>query len=177
MKENEINILMNLIKKKGIDPNDGSVTEHIIEGSNNYNPNGQGGYNDENKMPDLNVSIIEKVDNQPKKPVYSSKWEKMNIPDEILGNREKAFEMFKTNYQSTQAFEDNKDLLKEKIKSAKTLGQEVGIHRNKINEHKNEIEQIRKEMAVQGLINMDDEVPENPREIELRAKIELEKKN
>jgi len=35
MKENEINILMNLIKKNGINPNDGSLKEIVLGHSNN----------------------------------------------------------------------------------------------------------------------------------------------
>jgi len=76
-------------------------------------------------MPDLNESVIEtkerveKVEKPVRQPVNASKWEKLNIPDEVLLNKEKAFELFKTNYQSTQAFEDNKNLLKDKIKEAK----------------------------------------------------------
>lgn len=49
-------------------------------------------------------------------------------------------------------------------------------HRSKINTHKTEIEKIRSELAVQGIINMDEEVSEDPKEIELRSKIEDEKK-
>jgi len=112
-----------------------------------------------------------------RKPHYAGKWDKLNISDEDLMNRDKAFEAFKVGYQSTQSFEDNKNLLKEKIKEAKVLGQEVAQHRSKINTYKTEIEKIRSELAVQGIINMDDEVSEDPKEIELRGKIEDEKKS
>lgn len=36
MKENEINLLMNLIKKNGINPNDGSLKEITMGGNNTY---------------------------------------------------------------------------------------------------------------------------------------------
>jgi len=139
--------------------------------------------NNENKMPDLllNESAIDIKDtnnnSRPlKQPINASKFDKMNIPDTVLLDKEKAFELFKSNYQSTQAFEDNKNLLKEKIKDAKNFGQDVAQHRTKINDFKNEIEKIRRDMAAQGLINMDEEVNESPKETELRLKIENEKK-
>lgn len=175
MKENEINVLMGLVKKKGLN-SDGAMVEQVIA---DIQHNNQG---DENKMPDLNESAIGLVQEKqqaqhPKRQVQNAKWDRLNLPDEVLADREKAFAVFKDSYNNSQAFEDNKTQLKDKIKSAKSLGQEVAMHRTRINDHKSSIEKIRRELAVQGLINMDDEVNESPEEAQLRIKIEDEKKS
>lgn len=184
MKENEINLLMNLIKKNGINPNDGTLKEVVLgngnssSNNNNYSPTKVYSKNDDDCNDKENQEHADLRAERPvKKPAFQSKWDKLNITDDELMNRDRAFEVFKTNQQSTQAFEDNKNLLKEKIKEAKNLGGEVAQHRSKINNQKTDIEKIRSELAVQGIINMEDEVSEDPKEIELRSKIENEKKD
>jgi len=97
MKENEINILMNLIKKNGINPNDGSLKEIVLGNSNNNstptkNQNNNDYYDKENQEHEDLRSKQKMV-----KPAFQSKWDKLNISDEELLNRDKAFEVFKTN--------------------------------------------------------------------------------
>jgi len=97
MKENEINILMSLIKKKGINV-DGAISEQVLGGGSslmNDNLN-EIKYEEEKKMPDLNESVITNKNEINQRPTYKKK-DKIQVSDEILMNKEKAFDFYKTN--------------------------------------------------------------------------------
>ncbi|KAK3576776.1 hypothetical protein CHS0354_014591 [Potamilus streckersoni] len=96
----------------------------------------------------------------------------------ILGDmsigRQEAFEIFRRDYEHNDAIEENKQALKERYASAKALGEFVNRSRSQINHIKAQIEHHRMQMAMQGLV--DDNNPE-PDEVEqqLRKEMEAEK--
>ncbi|XP_029448789.1 kinesin-like protein KIF6 isoform X2 [Rhinatrema bivittatum] len=96
--------------------------------------------------------------------------------DMSLG-RQEAFEIFKRDYADSVTIEDNKQLLKQRFAEAKCLGEKVNEERNKINQLKGEIEQRRMQRAAFGVTSASGEKNEaDPVEEELRRQIEEEKK-
>jgi len=83
---------------------------------------------------------------------------------EDLADRTKAFELFRKSYRKNEAMEDNRNILKEKYARGKALGQSVNDIRNQIKELTNQIEQIRKQNALRGLVDDNGEVIRTPEE-------------
>lgn len=77
---------------------------------------------------------------------------------EDLTDRAKAFEMFRKSYRKNEAMEENRQLLKEKFARGKQLGQQVNESRQLIKEYTNQIEQIRKQNAMRGLVDDNGEI-------------------
>ena len=94
----------------------------------------------------------------------------------LLADRNKAFEIFRKSYRKSEAIEENKLLLKDKFKQAKTLGRTVSECKKNISGFKSAIEKRRMERAVQGLSEGNDgEQLEDPQEDYLKSQIEREK--
>lgn len=113
----------------------------------------------------------------------------VNLTNEQLKDRAACFEIFRKSYRKNQALEENKEILKEKYARAKQLGAIVNNSRSEINRLKNQvkkhpkakiyyfqIEELRKEMGLQGLINNENEVRKHPDENRLTNEIEKQKK-
>lgn len=64
--------------------------------------------------------------------------------------------------------EDNRNILKEKYARGKALGQSVNDIRNQIKDLTNQIEQIRKQNALRGLVDDNGEVIRTPEENQLQ---------
>ena len=77
---------------------------------------------------------------------------------EDLADRAKAFEKFRKSYRKNEAMEDNRVLLKEKYSRGKHLGQQVNESRTLIKKYSSQIEEIRKQNAMRGLIDANGEI-------------------
>ena len=88
-----------------------------------------------------------------------------------LADRAKAFDMFRKSYRKNEAMEDNRLLLKEKYGRGKQLGQGVNQSRQLIKQYTGEIEQIRKQNAMRGLVDDNGEIIKTQEEEEKQAKI------
>lgn len=77
---------------------------------------------------------------------------------EDLADRAKAFEHFRKSYRKNEAMEDNRNLLKDKYARGKQLGQSVNVTRNEIKEFSNQIEAIRKQNALRGMVDENGEI-------------------
>ncbi|XP_061480894.1 kinesin-like protein KIF6 isoform X8 [Rhineura floridana] len=91
-----------------------------------------------------------------------------------LGHQE-AFEIFKRDYADSITIEDNKQLLKQRFAEAKSLGEKVNEIRNKINHLKGEITQRHMQKAAQAVVSPREMNEPDPVEEALRAQIEQEK--
>ncbi|XP_063958101.1 kinesin-like protein KIF6 [Lytechinus pictus] len=91
----------------------------------------------------------------------------------ILGDmtvgRQEAFEIFRRDYEHNLTIEENKHQLKERYGAAKSYGQGVNDCRQKINKVKREIEHRRMQLAMAG-----DIVAEEEDEVESNLRIQLE---
>jgi kinesin family protein 6/9 len=94
------------------------------------------------------------------------------ITAEQLQDRNKAFDVFRKSYRKNQAMEENKQLLKQKITQAKGLTDVINQARSRIEGIKNEIEQIRREYALQGLVDESNVPLEHPKEAGLGSELE-----
>jgi kinesin family protein 6/9 len=74
----------------------------------------------------------------------------LNDPN-LLADRNRYFEHFRKSYRKNEVIEENKLLLKERYDEAQTVGKTVNDSRAKINALKAQIEQLRVERAMQGL--------------------------
>lgn len=95
---------------------------------------------------------------------------------EDLADRARAFDMFRKSYRKNEAMEENRALLKDKYARGKELGNEVNESRNAIKALTNQIEQIRKENAMRGLVDpQSGEVLKTPEEEHLQGQINKHK--
>ena len=94
---------------------------------------------------------------------------------EQLQDRNKAFDVFRRSYRKNQAMEENKQLLKDKIQNAKNLTEVINSSRGRIEAIKNEIETLRRENALQGLVDRDNIPLEHPKEQQLSSELETQK--
>lgn len=99
----------------------------------------------------------------------------IEMTTEQLHDRNKAFEIFRKSYRKNEAMEDNKLLLKDKIQRAKDLTQIINNSRKSIEDIKNRIEALRRENAVQGLLDHNNVPLEHPMEESLRNQLERDK--
>ena len=94
---------------------------------------------------------------------------------EDLADRAKAFEHFRKSYRKNEAMEDNRNLLKEKYARGKSLGQSVNDIRNQIKELTNQIESIRKQNALRGMVDENGEIIRTAEENQLQQQIAQKK--
>ncbi|XP_074844663.1 kinesin-like protein KIF6 [Carettochelys insculpta] len=96
---------------------------------------------------------------------------------EMSLGRQEAFEIFKRDYVDSVTIEDNKQLLKQRFAEAKSLGEKLNEVRNKINHLKGEITQRHMQMAALGVASPEKLNESDPMEEKLREQIEEEKKS
>lgn len=88
----------------------------------------------------------------------------VKVTIEDLADRAKSFEMFRKSYRKNEAMEENRNLLKEKYARGKHLGTSVNNTRNAIKDLTNNIEQIRKQNAMRGMVDDNGEILSTPEE-------------
>lgn len=137
-REQEIQILVNMVKQLKRGKAEGNSSSALILGmdksaSNNNNNNNLP--EEKKKRPELKKEVggVELL---------------FCTPDNstLLEDPSKAFEWFQQRYHSgNKAMQENKDILREKYKEAKEISQQIQKSRSQINYFKNTIEQIRRE--------------------------------
>ena len=90
---------------------------------------------------------------------------------EDLADRAKSFEMFRKSYRKNEAMEENRALLKEKYGRGKQLGMSVNATRTQIKDLTNQIEQIRKQNALRGMVDDNGEIVRTDEEEALQLQI------
>ncbi|XP_013391269.1 kinesin-like protein KIF6 [Lingula anatina] len=101
---------------------------------------------------------------------------KAKILGDLSVGRQEAFEIYRRDYEHNQTIEDNKSTLKARYAEAKSLGELVNKSRKQINHIKSQIEHHRMTQAMQGLADPNNSEPDDI-EKELRIAIEEEKHN
>lgn len=71
---------------------------------------------------------------------------------QILADRDRSFDLFRTVYPKHQTIEDNKALLKSKYDEAKAVAEQVNAARSETNRLKQEIERVRVEVAMANIV-------------------------
>ncbi|XP_065488052.1 kinesin-like protein KIF6 [Caloenas nicobarica] len=175
-RDNEINILVNMLKKEKkraqealFQLNSASAGSTVLEQSLCVNL-------EEGQSPASSFSLKEAKDfssSVHRLPFLSRQTEgKMS-----LGCQE-AFEVFKQDHADSITIEDNKELLKQRFAEAKCLGEKLNEVRSKINHLKGEITQRHIQRAVLAVSSPSEELNTlDPVEEQLRTQIEEEKKS
>ncbi|XP_052275630.1 kinesin-like protein KIF6 isoform X2 [Dreissena polymorpha] len=100
------------------------------------------------------------------------------VKKKILGDmsvgRQEAFELFRRDYEHNDSIEENKQVLKQRYAEAKTLGEKVNKVRHNINHLKSQIEHHRMAIAMKGLSESQTLEPDEE-EVKLRHQMEAEK--
>jgi kinesin family protein 6/9 len=92
------------------------------------------------------------------------------LDQDLLLDRTKAFELFRRSYRKNEVIEENKATLKDKYAEAKDLAARINASKDKINNLKALIEQLRVEKAMQGILEGSGEGAE-----EEAARLEIER--
>lgn len=90
---------------------------------------------------------------------------------EDLADRAKAFDMFRKSYRKNEAMEENRALLKDKYARGKQLGANVNQTRQGIKDLTNQVEQIRKQNALRGMVDDNGELVRTEEEDQIQQRI------
>ncbi|NXW28674.1 KIF6 protein, partial [Phaetusa simplex] len=175
-RDNEINILVNMLKrekKKAQDAllqlNAASAGSKVLEQSVSINL-------EESQSPSSCFSLKEAKD-------FSSSVHRLPFISRQTGGKmslgcQEAFEVFKQEHADSVTIEDNKQLLKQRFAEAKCLGEKLNEVRNKISHLKREVTQRHIQRAALAVSNPSEELNTlDPVEEKLRKQIEEEKKS
>ncbi|XP_074092953.1 kinesin-like protein KIF6 isoform X2 [Macrotis lagotis] len=179
-RDNEINILVNMLKKEKKKVQDVFNLQNSSRGGTRQSltssPLG-GGPDDSSKA---SVSITTKHTQDGSSLDYRSGFHrrKTGKKEEMSLGRQEAFEIFKQDHADSITIEDNKQILRQRFSEAKALGESINEVRSKIGHLKEEINQ--RQMQRVALSITDNAVGEqelDPIEEKLRSKMEEEKKS
>ncbi|NWQ96249.1 KIF6 protein, partial [Burhinus bistriatus] len=175
-RDNEINILVNMLKKEKKKAQDSlfqlnaaSAGSTVLEQSLSINL-------EESQSFSNCFSLKEAKD-------FSSSVHRLPFLSKQTGGKmslgyQEAFEVFKQEHADRITVEDNKQLLKQRFAEAKCLGEKLNEVRNKINHLKGEITQRRIQRAALAVSSPSEELNTlDPVEEKLRMQIEEEKKS
>ena len=177
-RDNEIKILVNMVKQGKRIPGTPSLSGAEAKGRD--------GGEAESKHDRRNPNPINKEENRERIIQQLSEklvnGVKVCKEKEVLEDPQKAFLWFKERYPGNKAIEENKVILKKKYTAAKATGEMVNKARGNINYLKTTIEGLRRERAMEKMVEGGDEdegAEEGKGDDEeegMRAKIEREKK-
>eukprot|EP00762_Andalucia_godoyi_P002959 ANDGO_04112.mRNA.1 Kinesin-like protein KLP1 len=145
-RDNEINILVSMLKKKGAKT---TVSEACTQTSLNPGAPVSPSKPAPSSGSEPQESAFRSTSDAPV-PVGKPSMSVLSDPN-LLADRNKYFEMFRKSYRKNEMIEENKIALKTKYEEAQTEGKVVNDSRAKINHIKAQIEQLRVERAMQGL--------------------------
>lgn len=160
-RDNEIAILLNHLNKQKISENPGFTIEESTKASESPSK----------RTVDNSMRLRERSMAESRMQVNNS----IQISPEELQDRSKAFEIFRRSYRKNEAMDENKTILKEKIARAKALTESINAARGRIESNKNKIEELRKENALQGLVDKNNVPLDHPKEEPLKNDLEKAK--
>lgn len=169
-RDNEINILVNMLKKEKKRAQD-AISELESFGQLPR----QSSSTSESSMANSRSNSRNQL--SPDKSQKLSKSEekaKQTILGDMSVGRQEAFEIFRRDNYNNPTIEENKLNLKQRYAEAKSLGEGVNKSRQKINHVKGQIEQHRMQLAMQGLVDGNNQEIDEV-EQELRDEMEEEK--
>lgn len=177
-RDNEINILVNMLKKEKKKAQDAlhlSIMDRneCRHAQNSPFPPG----NLEGPRPLLSSTPTQVQDSTTLEHRSSLLQRKTGMREEMSLGRQEAFEIFKRDHADSVTIEDNKQILKQRFSEAKALGENINEARSKIGHLKEEITQRHLQQVALGISgNMAG--PSGPDQLEekLRSQLEEEKR-
>ncbi|XP_027732377.1 kinesin-like protein KIF6 isoform X2 [Vombatus ursinus] len=179
-RDNEINILVNMLKKEKKKVQDMFNQQNTSRGGTRQSLSASplsGGLDDSSKV---SISSTSKLIRDGNSLDYRSAFHrrKTGKKEEMSLGRQEAFEIFKQDHADSITIEDNKQILRQRFSEAKALGESINEVRSKIGHLKEEINQ--RQMQRVALSITDNAVGDqelDPVEEKLRSKMEEEKKS
>ncbi|XP_072103617.1 kinesin-like protein KIF6 isoform X2 [Mobula birostris] len=174
-RDNEINILVNMLKKEKKRAQD-AISKINLDNYKNIPPSSAQSSKELNPSHQSKCLSEVRSTSNTSSSGSDSAFICRRIGEMSLG-RQEAFEIFRRDYADNITIEDNKHLLKQRYTEAKSLGEKVNQARNKINQLKSQLEQRRMQRAASSVTSepVDVNKPDHFEE-ELRQKLEEEKK-
>ncbi|XP_053458754.1 kinesin-like protein KIF6 [Nycticebus coucang] len=179
-RDNEINILVNMLKKEKKKAQDAlhlpSTEKNEFRQSQNA-PFPRGNPEEGRRMLLSSASTqIQDVSTSGYRP--SLLHQKKGMREEMSLGCQEAFEVFKRDHADSVTIEDNKQILKQRFSEAKSLGESINEARRKIGHLKEEITQRHIQQVALGISeNMAVPLMPDPQEEKLRSQLEEEKKS
>ncbi|XP_064014390.1 kinesin-like protein KIF6 [Pogoniulus pusillus] len=172
-RDNEINILVNMLKKERKKSQDALFQLNAASAGS--------AALEQSLLLNLEESQSPSCCLQEAKDFSSSVCSLPSLPRQTEGKMslgyQEAFELFKRNHADNITIDDNKQLLKQRFAEAKCLGEKLNEVRNKINHLKGEITQRRIQRAALAISSPPEELNTlDPVEEKLRTQMEEEKK-
>uniref|UniRef100_A0A8D1K1V8 Kinesin-like protein n=1 Tax=Sus scrofa TaxID=9823 RepID=A0A8D1K1V8_PIG len=177
-RDNEINILVNMLKKEKKKAQDALRFSSMDRGElrRSWGSPFRLGTDGPRTLPSAPTQATQ--DSCPSQ--YRSGWlhRKTGMREEMSLGRQEAFEIFKRDHADSVTIEDNKQMLKQRFSEAKALGENINEARRKIGRLKEEITQRHVQQVALG-ISENIPVPSMPDLLEekLRSQLEEEKRS
>ncbi|KAM9316891.1 kinesin-like protein KIF6 [Gastrophryne carolinensis] len=173
-RDNEINILVNMLKKEKKRAQD--ALYEVSQSGDRPHPHSTGSHDGgpawKSHPSPVSSSVHENKAAESRPRNFQSR-----TGEEMSRGRQEAFETFKRDYPDRVGIEDTKALLKQRFAEAKSLGEEVNRAMSSINHLKGELERRRIKRAALGVSSSSDEPSEaDPTEEALRTHMEDQKK-
>ncbi|XP_067680992.1 kinesin-like protein KIF6 [Haliotis asinina] len=191
-RDNEINILVNMLKKEKKRAADAISLSESHRGSNLAATRGNrmtNGDDSQNGYHSHNYSSHSATDNRYREGeghretrssgkasarAEMAERTKTKILGRMSMGRQEAFDIFMRDYEHNQKIEENKKILKQRYAEAKVYGENLNKAKTRINLSKSKIEQHRMQLAMQGLADPDNPDPDEV-EQSLRDQMESDK--
>ncbi|XP_072498103.1 kinesin-like protein KIF6 isoform X3 [Notamacropus eugenii] len=179
-RDNEINILVNMLKKEKKKVQDMFNLHSTSRGGTRLSLSSSPLYGGPEDSSKASVSSTSKLTHEGSSLDYRSAFHhrKTGKKEEMSLGRQEAFEIFKQDHADSVTIEDNKQILRQRFSEAKALGESINEVRSKIGHLKEEINQ--RQMQRVALSITDNAIGDqelDPVEEKLRSKMEEEKKS
>ncbi|XP_071595475.1 kinesin-like protein KIF6 isoform X2 [Heliangelus exortis] len=175
-RDNEINILVNMLKKEKRKAQDALFQLNAASSGTAVLDQSLSTKLEESQSPSSSFNLKEAK-------YFNSAVHRLPLLSRQTGGKmslgcQEAFELFKRDYADNISIEDNKHLLKQRFAEAKSLGEKINEVRNKINHLKGEITRRHIQRAALAVSSPSEELNTlDPVEEKLRMQIEEEKKS
>uniref|UniRef100_A0A7N4PLR9 Kinesin family member 6 n=1 Tax=Sarcophilus harrisii TaxID=9305 RepID=A0A7N4PLR9_SARHA len=180
-RDNEINILVNMLKKEKKKVQDVFNLQNTNRGGTRLSLSSSplyGGPGDDSSK--ASVSSTAKQTHEGSSLDYRSGFHRRKTvkKEEMSLGRQEAFEIFKQDHADNVTIEDNKQILRQRFSEAKALGESINEVRSKIGHLKEEINQRQMQRVALSITdNATGDQELDPVEEKLRSKMEEEKKS
>ncbi|XP_036024021.1 kinesin-like protein KIF6 [Onychomys torridus] len=174
-RDNEINILVNMLKKEKKKTQD-ALHLSSMEKSESRTPQNSPFISKSPASQSTSVSSVLSQDLSIYRHRSSLLHKKTGMREEMSLGRQEAFEIFKRDHADSVTIEDNKQILKQRFSEAKALGESINETRSKIGQLKDAITQRHLQQVALG-ISENTTTPSLPdqQEDKLRSQLEEEK--
>nr|XP_031290628.1 kinesin-like protein KIF6 isoform X2 [Camelus dromedarius] len=176
-RDNEINILVNMLKKEKKKAQDALHSSSMDRGEPRRSQSSPFPPGNPEGLRTLPLSAPTQAQDSSVIQYRSSLLHrKTGVREEMSLGRQEAFEIFKRDHADSVTIEDNKQILKQRFSEAKALGESINEARSKIGRLKEEITQRHVQQVALG-ISENTTVPSapDPMEEKLRSQLEEEK--